>query len=386
MAESYDCIVLGVGGFGSSTVYHLAKRDLRVLGIDQFPLAHDRGSSHGDTRIIRKAYFEHPAYVPLLQRAYQLWDEVQSEYADLTANSAEHLLLNRCGVFSAGPHNGIVVNGIRQAAKQHALAYEDISASDAKDRFPGYQIPEGFDIVFESEAGYLHVERCVSAFGQLAQQHGATLKTNEQVIGWSSTSNAVEVKTDNDTYHADSLIITAGAWSDQILDRLNLPLTVLRKVLLWHQTADRSFDVDAGRGGFFFDMPYGRFYGFPCLDGRTVKLAEHSGGETVHDPLNLDRSLKPSDTANVRKFLSEVMPNLDIEPSRHVVCMYTMTPDENFIIDRHPEFANVCYGAGFSGHGFKFTSSIGEALADIATTGSSALPIEFLSPRRFLQA
>ncbi|MBS0262708.1 MAG: N-methyl-L-tryptophan oxidase [Planctomycetes bacterium] len=383
MIETYDVIVLGVGGFGSSAMYHLARQNCRVLGIDRFHIAHDRGSSHGETRIIRKAYFEHPDYVPLLQRAYVLWDDLQRECGQT--------LLHKVGLFIAGKADCDSVSGTLKAARLHHLPVDQLDVGEARRRFPGYAFPEDWAVVFEADAGYLNVENCVTAHVAAACRRGANVRTGETVLAWESDGHSVVVRTDRGVYSAGRLVITPGAWAQPIL---NLPkaangrpgwwdhLKVLRKVLCWFP-ADPVYDVDRGNSTFFFETPVGQFYGFPRLDGQTVKMAEHTGGLTVTDPLAVDRDLQPSDLPRLVEFAREFMPRLGIQPLRHAVCLYTMTPDGHFCIGRHPEWSNVAIGAGFSGHGFKFTGVLGEVLSDLVLTGQAAVPVDFLTPRKW---
>lgn len=368
--QRYDCIVLGMGGFGSGALYHLARRGARVLAIEQFQPAHGRGSSHGETRIIRQAYFEHPDYVPLLRRSYDLWRELESE----TGRRLMHL----CGLMLAGPPDGEAISGAKLAAKLHELEIESVSAVSAAERFPGFRVPEGSEVVFEDNAGYLEVENCVRAHLERAEAQGAALRTGEAVREWSSDGKTVRVRTDRGEYEAARLIVTAGAWASRLLADLNVPLTVLRKPVFWHAVTGPEYDVAGGAPAFYFEMPSGAFYGFPSLDGATVKLAEHTGGEPVADPDQLDRSTSERDSDSVRDFIEQTTPALDPRPQRSSVCMYTMSPDGHFLVDRHPQHANVVFGAGFSGHGFKFTSVLGEALAELALEGATTLPVEFL--------
>jgi len=387
--HTYDCIVLGVGGFGSGTLYHLARRGVRVLGIEQFTVAHDRGSSHGQTRIIRKAYFEHPDYVPLLHRAFDLWHGLEQEFG--------RPLLHAVGLFVAGAPKCASVAGTLLAAEVHRLPIEKLSASEAQRRFPSYRFPDELTVVFEPGAGYLEVENCVAAHAAAAQSHGAVLLTNETVIAWESDGRRVRVKTDRGEYAAASLVITAGPWAAQALRdsfvgnsagdgscqaALSDYFRVMRKPVFWFP-AEESFDVQSGNSTFFFETPAGQFYGFPRIDGRTIKVAEHTQGDPVADPLTVDRTLHAADLARVADFLSEHLPSIRPVPERHGVCMYTKTPDSHFCIDRHSAWENVVIGAGFSGHGFKFTTVLGEALADLADRGTTELPIGFLSLARF---
>lgn len=378
MSRIFDCIVLGVGGFGSATLYHLAARGLKVLGLEQFPPVHDRGSSHGETRIIRQAYYEHPDYVPLLLRAYDLWHNLESETGQQ--------LLFPVGLFLAGYPGGEVVPGTERAAALHRLPLDQFTPAEARRRFPGYNFPDDFRIIFERQAGYLLVEECVRAHIDGAISKGAELRSGERVLDWKADLGTVKVTTDRGEYHAARLVITAGAWAGKLLASLNVPLRVLRKTLAWFPASSPVYDVAEGNSEFVFEIPGGRFfYGFPRLDGRTIKVAEHSGGEEVSDPAQVDRSLSSADIENFRGFLQKFLPGVGTQPEKHSVCLYTMSPDSHFIIDRHPQHPEVVFGAGFSGHGFKFTSVIGEALAYLATAGKSPQPIDFLSLSRFLQ-
>jgi len=377
MAEVFDVIVLGIGGFGSGAAYHLARRGLRVLGLDRFRPAHDQGSSHGETRIIRKAYFEHPDYVPLLLKAYDLW-------ADLEAESQQQLFW-KCGLLLAGLPDSEAISGARLSAKQHGLTIENLTASAATDRWPGFKVPNSFDAVFEPDAGFLKVEDCVRTHLDMATAHGATLLFDEPVASWSSTGREVRVCTATREFVAASLVITAGSWAASVLADLKLPLQVLRKPIFWFETTSPAYNLAASMPTFYFEMPAeaaSTFYGFPSLDGQVLKVAQHSGGELVADPLLVDRQLRESDVQPIADFLRTCLPAVRTQPVRHSTCLYTVTPDRHFVVDRHPEFSNVVIGCGFSGHGFKFTSVLGSVFADLATTGSTELSLDFLNLAR----
>ena len=376
MSDVFDVIVLGTGGFGSSTLYHLARRGLKVLGVDRFGAAHDRGSSHGETRIIRKAYFEHPDYVPLLLRAYDLWGELEAE--------SHQQLFWQCGLMLAGLPESEAISGARLSAKQHTLNVENLTATEASHRWPGFRIPDDFDVVFEPEAGFLKVEACVQTHLDLAIAHGARLQLNAPVVSWSASDREVRVQTINGEFVAKSFVITAGAWSASVMADLNLPLQVLRKPLFWHPTSRTEYNVGSGMPTFYFEIPDNNggqarsFYGFPSIDNTTLKVAEHSGGDTVSDPLFVDCECRIEDSQPIAQFVQSCLPKLNPQASRHAVCLYTVTPDRHFVVDRHPQHPNVVIGCGFSGHGFKFTSVLGEALADLATDGHTKQPIGFL--------
>ncbi len=374
-----DCIVLGTGGVGSAALNHLARLGARAVGIDRFPPGHDRGSSHGETRIIRLAYFEHPDYVPLLRRSYELWGELEERCG--------RKLYHQTGLLEVGPPGGAVVPGVLESARRHSLDVEPLDRREAERRFPGFRIPEGMAAVFERRAGYLRVEDCVRAHAEEAVRFGAKLAAGETGLRWrvegSGERSSVAVETDRGTYRAARLIIAAGAWAGGLLQDLGIRLEVRRKPLLWFRTATAQYREADGGPGFFFETPAGLFYGFPEVGGGEIKVAEHTGGESVADPLAVDRSLRPADLRPVAEFLRRHMPGVSAgECLRHAVCLYTMSRDEHFIVDRHPAHPQVAFAAGLSGHGFKFTSVLGEILARLAVDGGTELPIGFLSCTR----
>lgn len=375
---TFDVIVLGLGGMGASTVFECARRGQRVLGIEQFSLVHDHGSSHGQTRVIRQAYYEHPDYVPLLRRAYNRW-------YDLEQLSGSRLFVE-CGVLSLSPPGGEVVAGVTQAARAHGLPIETLSHSDIQRRFPEFRVPSDYDGAFEPHAGYLYVEECVRAHLDAARTAGAVLHAEEQVLRWHATGSGVEVETTRGRYSADRLIITAGPWAGRELRDLGLPLEVLRKSLLWFEVAEPERLRRDRFPIYMVESPGGFYYGFPMTDSRGHKLARHDGGISISDPLDPHRDRLPEDEGDCREFLKTYIPAAAGRLLHHAVCMYTVTPDRHFILDVHPEHPRVVLGAGFSGHGFKFASVIGEILADLSESGCSQLPIDRFRIGRFLKS
>lgn len=373
---TYDVIVIGTGGVGSSTLDHLARRGRRVLGLDRFPPGHAQGSSHGRTRIIRQAYFEHPDYVPMLRRAYELWPELEAR--------AGRALFHRVGLLEVGPTSGVLIPGVLAAAEQHRLPLETLTAAEAERRWQGaFRMPEGFTALFEAQAGYLDVEACVVAHLNSALAEGAELRTGEVVESWAPIGDGVEVKTSAGTYSAGRLVISAGAWAADLLTTLNISLHVKRKPLFWLACDEPRYTAQSGFPTFFYEMQDGSsFYGFPVLDELGLKVAEHSGGEIIDDPLTVERNERAEDSQRVTNFCGKYLPGVSSRVTDHAVCLYTMSPDENFIIDVHPEFPQVSFAAGLSGHGFKFTSVLGELMADLADNGRSDLPSGFLSLAR----
>ena len=373
MSKSFDTIVLGVGGVGSAVLSHLARRGRSVLGLDRFPPGHDRGSSHGQTRLIRQAYFEHADYVPLLKRAYTQWDELSQQCGKK--------LFHRVGVLQVGPREGRILPGVLASAQQHGLAVEELTPDQLVQRFPEFQVPGSLGAVFEQNAGYLCVEDCVLAQVDQAVKYGATLQTGETVLGWRDDAGGVRVQTDRDTYLANSLVIAAGAWARDLLSDLNIGLEVARKPVYWFAAPD-SYDESQGTPGFIFETPAGNFYGFPRRGASGLKTAEHSGGDSVGDPLLVDRNEHPADTQLIKEFLRDYLPGVTDQQIGFSVCLYTLSPDRQFILDQHPQHPQVSFAAGLSGHGFKFVNVLGEALADLAEKRSTTLPVGFLNCRR----
>lgn len=374
--QTFDLIVLGTGGVGSAALYLAAKRGLRCLGVDAFPPAHALGSSHGQTRIIRQAYYEHPDYVPLAIASYDHWHAVEQE--------AGEQVFVQTGLLQVGPSEGEVVCGVRESARRYHLAVDELSQAEIAHRFPGFRVPEGMAGIYEATAGYLRVERAVALQLELAQKHGAVLETGQRVVSWNVNAGqggSVEIETDaGRRFSTARLIITAGAWAAQLLPDLSRALTLLRKPQFWFPVVDPSVRP-ADSPAFLYEMPEGVFYGFPPIAGR-MKIAQHSGGDPVANPLTVERSILPTDLPPLQRFISGQLPGLDPNPADHSVCMYTMSPDQHFVVDRHPQYPQVAFAAGLSGHGFKFTGILGQALVELAVDGSTLLPVQFLSAQR----
>jgi sarcosine oxidase len=378
-AGDYEVAVLGVGAVGSAALYHLARRGVRAVGIDRFAPGHDRGSSHGESRVIRRAYFEDPAYVPLLHRAYDGWAELEAESGEL--------LFKRTGLIEVGPPDGEVIPGVLRAAREHSLDVEALDAATLEARFPGFTVPEGMTGVYEAAGGLLHVEACVAAHAQAAERAGATLYTGAAIQGWRGDGQGVVIETDRGTVRADAVILTAGAWAEELLRTMGLPLRVKRKVLLWYALqappAPR-YPVDEGGVVFLYELPGGVYYGFPSLDGETLKVACHDDGRYIEDPNHLDRALHASDHQGVDDFLAAYMPGVQPrDPRRHAVCMYTVTPDSHMVVDRLPGVAAGWFAAGLSGHGFKFSNALGEALVECTLDGASTVDLSVFTAARF---
>ncbi|MDR7417342.1 MAG: N-methyl-L-tryptophan oxidase [Armatimonadota bacterium] len=375
----FDVIVLGLGGMGSAAAYHLARRGARVLGLDRHAPAHDLGASHGRSRIIREAYFEHPSYVPLVHRAYDLW-------ADLERASNQRLLRTTGGIMIGAPSTALV-QGALQSARQHHLRHEVLDAPEIRRRFPVFHPTDEMIGVYEPRAGVLDPEACVRTHLDQAARAGAELHHEEQVLSWHASATHVRVETSRGRYDGGRLVVTAGPWAPALLADLGLPLVIERQIIGWFRPAAMAEAFAPGRCPVYLWQIRGRFfYGFPELDGHGVKIAEHAVGDpTTADAIN--RAVAPEEIDELRRhFIARYLPAANGAVAATGTCMYTMTPDTHFVIDDHPRHANVVIACGFSGHGFKFAPVVGEMLADLATGGTTRYDIRLFAIGRFVRA
>ncbi len=376
---SADVIVVGLGAMGSATLDQLAGRGVDVLGIEAYGIPHGLGSSGGDSRLIRKAYFEHPDYVPLLERAYAGWRALQSETGEL--------LLQPTGILYLGSPDGDLVSGSLRSAAAHGLALEVLDDAALAREYPLFRRPPGYLALLEPDAGFLLAERGVRAQVERALRRGARLVGGERVLRWEAGPGGISVFTDGGRYMADRLVLTAGSWSAGLLAELGLSLEVTRQPLFWVQPRQPE-RFALGRFPCWAverpDRP-GLYYGFPALPAAMaaqlgVKLAHHAPGE----PADPDAPRLPVEPEELRRLLEAVapfVPALAGPMTGSRVCLYTLSADGHFLVDRHPEHANVAFGCGFSGHGFKFAPVVGEVLADLALHGATSLPVDFLRLR-----
>jgi sarcosine oxidase len=374
--RAYDVIVLGVGGMGSAALFELARRGRRVLGLERFPLGHDRGSSHGRTRVIRTAYFEHPDYVPLVRRAYERWYDLEQRCG--------RRLLTECGCLSLGRPDGELIAGVRAAATAHAVPVEMMDADELRRRYPVFRAPDGFVGVLEREAGFLAVEDCVRAHIEEACRLGAEVRAEEPVRSWHADAGGVQVETSADRHRAARLVITAGPWAGELLARHGAALTVMRQTLFWFGTTDDAAFRRDVFPVYLAETPTGFFYGLPVVDRFGHKAAQHYGARELRHPDEVERTVTAADELPVRSFLRDWLPAADGPLRRSETCLYTLTPDRHFLIGLHPEHPHVAIAAGFSGHGFKFASAVGEVLADLAEAGRTELPVGRFGFGRFV--
>jgi sarcosine oxidase len=376
MSRQFDTIVIGVGAMGAAACHELARRGVRVLGLEQFDIPHGRGSSHGFSRMIRLCYYEHPDYVPLLRRAYELWGALEDE--------SGQKLLHLTGGLYMGPASSELMTGSRDAATTHGLEHEVLDAAGVADRYPQFRLPGDYAALYEPMAGWIAPEKAICAFAELAMRKGAALHGHEPVRNWVADSSGVRVTTDQAVYHAEKLVFCGGPWSGDLLAGLNLELVVTRQVMLWVWPKRPELFASGRLPVWAVGHADGSLhYGFPMAgDGVGFKLAHHAPGEPV-DPEQVARERQPGDEQSVRQFIGRFLPDADGPTLASRVCLYTNSRDSHFIVDHHPRHDRVTLACGFSGHGFKFASVIGQALAELSMLGRTDLPVDFLSLRRF---
>ena len=378
--KHFDAIVIGIGAMGSATLYHLARRGWNVLGIEQFEIPHEMGSSHGLTRIIRLAYYEDPSYVPLLRRTYELWDELERE--------AGEKLFYRTGSIDMGPEDSDVFAGSLQSCLEHELEYQVLDSSQLSERFPGYQMPGETRAVYQPQGGLLVPERCIAAYARLAEKHGASLHTGERVLGWHILNDErISVRTDSGEYTADKLVICGGAWAYKLVPVLTDKAVPERQVLIWMRTKEPDLFTPERFPVWNALVDEGRYYGFPQFNptGATpgMKFGRWHHREETCDPDTVDRHTYPEDEAILRQFAERYFPAGAGATLRMTTCMFTNTVDEHWVLDTLPDMPQVSVAAGFSGHGFKMASVIGEIMADLAQHGSSRHDIRLHQLARF---
>ena len=372
----HDIAIVGLGGMGSAILAHCAKRGASVIGLEQFGPAHDLGSSHGKSRMIRKAYFEDQAYVPLVLRAYELWGELER------ATGEEILCLT--GVLSVGEESSEIISGTRRAASEHDLTVESLSQREVKARYPTLELWKDEVALFESDGGVLDPERAVRAHLKLAEASGAEIRFGVAMESWHATDKGFELRlSDGTQILTRKLVLALGAWFQETLESLGVRIRVQRNIQAWFSPGTHAYDAP-GFPGFLVNrrgLP-APLYGFPDF-GAGIKAAFHGFGDLT-DAKHVDREVDPArDVEPIARALEQWMPGAAKTLREAKPCMYTLTPDEHFVIDHHPDHANLILCGGFSGHGFKFAPVVGEIGAELALDGGSRHGIEFLSLRRF---
>jgi sarcosine oxidase len=376
MSERFDAIVIGLGGMGSASVHHLARRGRRVLGLEQFQPLHPRGSSHGLTRIIRLAYHEHPSYVPLLRRSYELWHELETR-------SGQQLLITT-GALEGGPDDGETFLGSLHAAELHGLPHEVLDAGDLERRYPFRNIEPSTKAVLQPDGGFLLAEPTMQAHLGAAAADGADLRFGEPVLEWQPLGDGVRVRTTRATYEADRLVMAAGAWVRSLVPALAELAQPERQVLGWF-TPTRPADFAPDRFPvFLIDVEGGKhYYGFPSHEGHGLKIGWYHHFREPIDPADADRSTRPDDEAALREFVERYLPDGAGPTEMLTTCIFTNTPDEHFIVDALPDAPQVLVLSPCSGHGYKFCSVIGEIAADLVVDGATRHDIGLFRLDRF---
>jgi sarcosine oxidase len=368
-------VVIGLGATGSAALCQLARRGVRATGIEQFDIGHQRGSSHGPTRIIRLAHFENAWYVPLMRRAYALWGELE--------RLAGQKLLHITGILEIGPQHGEIVTGTLAAAKQNNLQPEIFDAAVLMHRYPQFRLPPDYKAVLQPEGGYLEAERAIAANLRIARAAGAGVRTGEKVVALEPRGAGVRVKTDRAAIEADGAIVAAGPWLRGVVPDLHLPLRVTRQVVGWFEPRDAAEFAEGRFPVFILESPYGAHYGFPGYGNLGIKIAKHGHRDETVTADNYDVTVSARDEAEIRSPLAEYLPAANGRLLDAQTCLYTMTPDDTFIVDRMPGYPQIVIASPCCGHGFKFSPIIGEITADLATRGMTGHDIAPFRLQRF---
>ncbi|WGY45677.1 N-methyl-L-tryptophan oxidase [Vibrio sp. ABG19] len=371
----YDVVVVGAGSMGMAAGYFLARQGKKVLLMDAFDPPHHHASHHGETRIIRYAYGEGKEYVPLALRAKALWEELE-------LHSGQSLFL-QTGVLNMGEESSRFIQTLIASAEKYQLPLEILNAEQVHARFPGITLPENYIGCFESTSGVLRCEDCIAAYRDLALAHGAELLAYHPLQDIKADDQGVTLYSEDKIIRADKVIISAGAWATKLMSKLDfaLPMQPNRKTFAWFE-ADEEIYGQTVFPAFSFDSPQGIYYGFPSIDGAGLKMGRHDGGERQDPDQEIAEYDTLTDSVDLERFLATVMPQTQ-GLMYGKTCMYSMTADEHFIIDTHPQHDNVIIAAGFSGHGFKFASVIGEILSDLAAKGATEHDLSLFSLQRF---
>jgi len=367
-------VVIGLGATGSAALYHLARRGVRAVGIEQFEIGHDRGSSHGETRMIRLAHFERPSYVPLMRRAYALWYELE--------NTVQQKLVHITGIAEIGQPTGEVVRGTRAGANAD-LPCEVLDAASLMRRYPVFKIPQSFVAIFQPDGGFIDARAALAANIAVAKERGAVVRTGEKVIAVEQAGAGVKIVTDRGAIAADFTIVAAGPWLSGLLPDLQLPLTVTRQVVAWFEPQQPERFAADRFPTFMFESEYGHHYGFPAYGAKGIKFAKHHHlGEAVNAD-SRERTVSARDEAAIRAPLAQCLPAANGPMRAAETCLYTMTPDNTFVIDQVPGFPQIVVASPCCGHGFKFSPVVGEILAELVTRGTTQHDIAQFRLARF---
>jgi sarcosine oxidase len=375
-SQSYDVIVAGVGAMGSAACWHLAQRGLKVLGLERFDLGHAMGSSHGLSRIIRLAYFEGSHYVPIVRRAHELWRE--------TGDAAGMQLLHVTGSIDLAREGAGNVEASLQSCLDHGLSHEVLNGAEIARRFPAFNLPRDHIGLWQPDGGFVASEKAIYAHVGLAQSRGADIRTNGPLLDWSPTADGgVTVRTARGTYSAGRLVITSGGWISDAVPALASKVTTVKQAIGWFTTRRPELFRQENFPVFILEVDEGTFYGFPLYEHPGFKLGGPHFGREPLDPHDGDRTPSPRQIELIRKCLARYLPDAAGEPLTLKGCVYSVSPDEDFIIDTVPGVPQAVFASCCSGHGFKFASAIGEILADLSTSGETPFDLKPFSLARF---
>jgi sarcosine oxidase len=371
---AYDVAVVGLGAMGSAALYHLARRGKRVIGIEQFEPGHDRGSSHGESRIIRTAYFEHPSYVPLVRSAFENWRELER----LSGES----ILTMTGILEAGAPGSAIVAGSREACRLHDLPHEVMDAAEIGRRFPAIRVPADFTGTWQRDAGILNADRANQAHMALGRASGAEVLTRRRVTAIEPAAGHVSIRFEDGMIEAGAVVVCAGPWLGEVVPQLAPYLSLRRQVLCWYRPAVPGLFAVGAFPVFLLEDDADAVYGFPDFAGTGFKCGSHHSQGTLPNAAAARQDAGPHDEERVRRFLERYIPSAPGRLMDMRTCIYTMSPDEDFIIDGLPGDPRVVIASPCSGHGFKFASLLGEVLADLATSGATRHDIARFSLHR----
>lgn len=368
---NYDLAIVGLGAMGSAAAFHLARRGARVIGFDGERPPHTLGSAHGRSRIIREAYFEHPAYVPLVQRAYELWTDLERQWG--------RTLFIRTGGLMCGPEAGIIVGGTLRSVREHGLAHELLEAADIRRRFPALAPADDWVGVLEPRAGMLSPEECVAAHLELAARAGAELYFGEAVLSWDEAAGGLEVRTAGRRIVARKVIVAAGAWLPGLAPELRATLEIERQMMHWFAPARDAGLLRPERCPIaLWEWEPNRLVATFPDTGDGVKIGVHHGGE-ITTPEAVRRTTSAAEDASAHGLLARLIPSAAGRQMESRVCLYTNTRDHHFLLDNHPGSQNVIVASPCSGHGFKFAAAIGEVLADLSLEGGSRFDLSLFA-------
>lgn len=373
--NTYDLIILGCGGIGSAAFYNANQAGLKTLCIDQYELLHPHGGTHGETRAFRKAYYDDPNYIPILKKAYLEWKKLNN--ISTTKIFEEH------GVLEIGLPDSTMVKDAVACSEKYNIPIQILTKKEMNSRYPDFYIPDEMIGIFQAQAGFLYIDNCIKQFIKTEPSSNSKVVTNEKVISWEvDKDQTIHIKTNKQKYTSKYLIIAAGVWTKEILNSLNLPITILQKKLFWTDVKNNSYSSKNNSPCFAYHLPEGIFYGFPAVSDY-IKVARHTGGLKLATPEENSTTTENEELDSIQKFVHQYLTKANLTKTKQASCLYDNTPDKQFILDHHPDHPQIAFIAGLSGHGYKMCNVLGEILVDLVTKNKTEFDISFLSLKRF---